>query len=426
MKLMTLINKKYLNIFLKSVGIIVATLLFFIFINKEKHVEKIKLKNVTPFSFYVWQRSWNSKLIQNIKDSKREFALLGAEFSTQYKHKNLQVIQIPNEILSLPRVTIVIRIGAEYLKNMPIEKTLKIINKWGVNRIQFDVDVPESKLGKYYHFLTAIKNKLSSKIELSVTALPSHLKHKKFWEITNIIDYYVLQVHGIDFPKKIDNKCAIIDEDVALDAIKKAENIGKKFIIALPSYGYLLCFDKKTGLFKKLAAENGNVCSLQKRYNVKLISPNLQSIRNVIKKYQDYHQFIWFRFPVVTDRYNYDLTSLEKLEKGESFAKKTTAIFKRFGANRLDLYLSNIGSMSIANLSINIDWNGQSSGEFSLFKGAINESKNQSYAVLPQKIIASMPPCGQTQKIASFYISPKKIPIVSIKHYNINIHEIKY
>ncbi len=414
MKLMTLINKKYLNILLKSVGIIVATFLFFVFINKKDNSTKVRFENIPKFEFYVWQRSWNSELIQNIKKSKREFSLLGAEFSSQYQHKNLQIIKIPKEILSLPNVTIVIRIGAEYLNNMPVEKTLKIINKWAVKRIQFDVDVPESKLAKYYRFLAGIKSKLPSNMELSITALPSHLKYRKFAEIASLIDYYVLQVHGINFPKKIDDSCAIINERVALRAVEKAENIGKKFIIALPSYGYLLCFDKKTGRFKKLAAENGNVRSLQKKYDVKLISPNLQTIRNIIKKYQGYHQFIWFRFPVATDRYNYDLSSIKKLEKCEIFVKNTTASFKRASNNRLDLYINNAGMMSIANITINIDWKGQNSGEFSLFKGTVNSSQNQIYAVLPKRLTALMPPCGKKQKIASFYVSVKEMPQVII------------
>ena len=381
---------------------------------------KNKKENYKPIkgNFYVWQQQWNAKLETDILKSKRNFSILIAEFSKAKGHKKYKQISIPKDIFDKKNITWVIRISADYIKQMPLEKVLALIKKYKIKKIQFDVDVPESKLNLYLKFIENIKKKLyknNKKLEISITALPVHLKHSEFKEISKNIDYYVLQVHGINFPKNVNDACSLMKKNITIKAIAKAQKIGRKFQIALPTYGYVLCFDKTNGKFKKLAAENANLINLRKNYNLKLIKPNIKLIEKILKNYRKGEDIIWFRYPVEKDTLNFDLKTIEKIEKCEKIGKKITFALKRVGNNQINLYIKNEGAISINKINLHLQWHGLKNGEFDLFCRTLNRSKNRAYAVLPINLRCEIPPCGKRKQIASFYIETEKLPTVTIE-----------
>ena len=367
--------------------------------------------NPVKADFYVWQHQWNKKLEVNVLKSDRKFSILIAEFNGK---KQFKEIFIPQDILSKKNITWVIRVSVDYIKNMPLKKILSLVQKYRMKKIQLDVDVPESKLCLYYCFLLNFKKRLGKNIEFSITALPCHLKHFEFRKISKIVDYYVLQVHGINFPKSINEKCALMKESVVTRAINKALSLGNPFKVALPTYAYILCFDKVSGKFRKLAAENGNEIILRKNYDLKVIEPDVKLIQHLFKNYGKSVKFIWFRLPDEKDKFNFDLKSIEKIEQCENFVKKIALSLKRVGNNQIDLYIKNKGIISIDTINLDLKWHGFNNGEFDLFCRTLNRSKNRAYAVLPTKLDSEIPPCGKKRKIASFYVETKKMLTVTI------------
>lgn len=108
--------------------------------------------------------------------------------------------------------------------------------------------------------LKTLRARLPEGMELSITALPCHLKHRVFRELQGSIDYFVLQVHGNEIPRKIgDPRFRLFDLKSAKLAVREAlalaDATGSQCVVALPTYAYRLIFDAADGRLQRVEAE---------------------------------------------------------------------------------------------------------------------------------------------------------------------------
>ncbi len=269
--------------------------------------------------FYCWQRRWDAATIASCEqiweDDKRNLAILASELISEKGIWKWQNAEVPKTWWQRNRVTAVLRLGVGVLQ-LSQEEISRIITQKaqqiGCKQIQLDLDIPESRISDYAPLLQTLR-KANPEISWSVTLLPCHLKHQKAMkEISAQVAYYVLQLHGIEAPRLRSENYALMNEETTTQAIKQARELGAKFIMALPTYGYILKFDSN-GRFERLYSEGFGTTD---DYSLlELAAPNLPLIAQIIRDNPDL-ELIWFRLPVAGDRWNLAIETIEQLEKG--------------------------------------------------------------------------------------------------------------
>jgi hypothetical protein len=371
--------------------------------------------------FYIWQRDWqNPKLMDAVKASNcKIFYFLASEFEKDKIYKitpSKAFFQTSGE--KIP----VFRIHLSFFKKW-INKHSKIneivnaynkilsnalLNNTKINELQIDLDTPESKLGNFIDFMQELKINLPIDTKLSFTALPCHLNNPQFEKLANTADYYVLQVHGLEYPKNEKDKVFILNPTVAKSAIDKAEQLNKRYILALPTYAYQLNFSKENGDFLFLNAEK--IPLPKKNIRVKIIAPKLKDLIKLVKfattKQKNTENeikclgIIWFRLPIKGDRLNFDLKTINSISSGIMPKQKITATWKLQKNGVYHLIVENFGIISQKQLSIHIN-SDNLKGKFDLLH---NYKSNQqiNFQKFPKVITGSIPPPGEAFTVAWF------------------------
>lgn len=375
---------------------------------------------------YIWQRNWkNTELKKAVeRDPDYDYFFLAGEF-----HKNKIIrIQPKDYFFSLPnRIVPVFRIHLDIFKkyiNEPEKLSEIILNEFvniarscrKIDEVQLDLDCPESKLMNFGRLLKSLRKKLPIEYRLSFTSLPCHLNHPEFREIAKFADYYVLQVHGIEYPKHINEKVEILNLQVARAAIRNAERNRLDFKIALPTYAYQLNFDRKSGKFlflnaEKIPPEKPNIIS-------RIITPNFKDAVSIVKRFNNSkikhcNGLIWFRLPVKGDRLNLDYETLSLLQDGSIPERKISAKWDKDETGTYKLFVKNHGILKKGELQINIDWENEK-GIYDLFRGFKSANENN-ISKMPVSIVGEIPPPGQSTPAGWFRINNQKIPNIEIK-----------
>lgn len=395
-------------------NILIISLLFFIFLlylgcgRNKKKVNRWQIP--THPAFYVWQRGWNKSVINAVRGCDRAMYFLAAEFSLKNGAIHCVRPDIPKRIKQHKNYTCVFRIHAELLNKLKPEKIVEEFRKIGGNKLQLDFDCPESKINNYRQYLIRVR-KLLPDTELSITVLPCHLRHQNFLELVRMLDYYVLQVHGLKYPETINDDVSIIRRDVAEKAIKRAEEIDFPYLIALPTYAYQLNFDKQSGQFKFLSASSSRISN--KNVISKLTTLDMNLLQDIIKMKRK-GGIIWFRLPVNFDRLNLDMSTLNTLEQGHLPEPSVELLFGRNASGFIELYVRTKNAIRFGSFQAKIIWP-RKMGEFDLFNGTRNISEDSSFMVLPGKLDIPYSSCGRKIKAGIFYINSKTPKIEFVK-----------
>ncbi len=389
-----------------ALAAILAVAFSVLFIFPPARSVKPVVNNQKP-AFYVWQRLWTPEVVKSVAEANRELFILATEFSLVKNKVKVENALVPSDVWNRKNVTPVFRLHDGLLKREIKNILLAEIAKIPVESVQFDIDCPESQLERYCDFLSEMKKSLPG-YQVSITALPCHLKHDEFVRLVAMTDYYILQIHGLEIPKNIKDNCGIMRRTVVFSAIAKARKLKLPFRVALPTYAYQLHFDKKSGDFAFLSAEVKPVESLQ--YESRTTDVDFGLLHDIFAMNPDL-SYIWFRLPVKGDSLNLDMKSLRLLESGKVPVAKVSVRAIRSG-NVVDLYLKNQALVSLGMVVVKLQWC-QSTGEFDLFNQTANISKNKVYAVLPTSLQAKAPSCGEEVKIASFYVD--ELPECKVK-----------
>ena len=247
-----------------------------------------------------------------------------------------------------------------------------------------------------------VKQLLPSDISLSITVLPCHLRNSEFTNLAKMVDYYVVQVHGIEAPKHIDDDCRLMRITTALSAIKRAEEIGTEFKVALPTYGYRLFFQQKSGKFIRLSAENSVI--LPAGTHEKVVCADLEELTEVIQRLdkagENYAGIIWFRLPVAGDRLCLSRQAVAQLSQEivpDATIKVVTEVTED-GA--LQVYLENSANMTCRKVTLTLHSKG-SHGDYGLGRG-FKTSEGAMPGILPKKIFGTPPAPGQRCNVGWF------------------------
>lgn len=361
----------------------------------------------TP-AFYIWQQDWINDVVQAVSNCKRNLYPICAEFSMKNGSIKCRSVSIPQKIRKEKNLTYVFRINKGVLEKLKANYIAEKFNKLGVKNLQIDLDCPESKLKKYAIFLQELR-KLLPNAELSITALPCHIKHSDFVKMLEPLDYYVLQVHGIEHPQNIKDDLSIINRKTAMSSIAQAEKLNFPYLISLPTYAYQLMFDSKKGKFCRLFSRRTKFPD--KKYICKLSKLDTKLIRDIIKMKRK-GGIIWFRLPVKNDSLNLNISAIEELESGNIPKPSVKLYFKHGKSGFIELFVSNQNMLKLGHFEAEISWQTRMA-EFDLLNGAENLSKDRSFMKLPSKISIPYPECGRKLKVGRFYLKqePEKIII---------------
>lgn len=350
------------------VGICAGLWLFSDFFGK---TSKISLKTgPIAHEIYVWQRIWRGEPQQSLAKISSHVAainILAGEISwPKSKHKitakTITVAYDSTSLQSLQKpITLSVRVprwtgSANQHRSAGLELQQfcsRLISKareakLPVVGLQIDYDCPSSKLTDYQRWLTLIREVTRKHdLKLSITSLPSWLSYASFKILVQQLDFFVLQVHGLERPRHRSQSFQLCHESRSLRWIRQAAGLGRDFQVALPCYGYELAFDKD-GRFAKLAAETHKLRTPKggSRRRVLARVETLQGILKAIEKQRPVRllSVIWFRLPCRRDRLCWPLETWTAVRTGQPLSAqlKTEIIHRADGL--IEVLLKNSGN----------------------------------------------------------------------------------
>ena len=155
--------------------------------------------------------------------------------------------------------------------------------------------------------------------------------------------------------------------DVARSAIRRAKALGAPFRVALPTYGYRLFFDRNTGEFKRIAAEN-TVRGMD-GMTERVIAPDLREVATLVGELMSGRTactgVIWFRLPVPGDRLCVSRRAVAQLMKGAVPNSAITVERQISDTGAIEVYLTNEARLSCTDVRVELTW-ADIAGEFDL------------------------------------------------------------
>lgn len=234
-------------------------------------------------------------------------------------------------------------------------------NGVGVRELQIDFDCAESKLEGYLAWVTAIRGRVPS-TPLVITALPGWLGHPAFEKLARSVDGYVLQVHSLERPASPDAPFTLCDPGLARKAVARAGQLGSPFRVALPTYGYLLGFDRK-GNFAGLSAE-GPLRKWGMETQLREVRSDPAELAGLVREWEANHPetmrgVIWYRLPVEGDALNWSWPTLARVMRGEAPKPGLRVEVRRTQAGLVEFDLVNAGDADyVGNPEVEAKWTG--------------------------------------------------------------------
>ena len=185
--------------------------------------------------------------------------------------------------------------------------------------LQIDFDCAGHTLAGYAQWLGAFR-RATGRTPLVFTALPAWLDQPDFFTLAAVADGFVLQVHSLERPASPDAPFALCDPVRARRWAGQAARLGKPFRVALPTYGYVLAFDR-AGKFLALAAE-GPRPAWPAGTQLRVVRADAMALAALARELTasppaNCTGLLWFRLPVVGDRLNWDPITLTTVLRGE-------------------------------------------------------------------------------------------------------------
>jgi hypothetical protein len=288
---------------------------------------------------YVWQRRRTAGLRNTVAAASgdiHEFVFLATEIS--WDHGSLRQVDFPVAPTAAGagrnRIGLAIRLGPlprhatpEQQRQM-IDATIAAArsaiasaNSGGIRpaEVQIDFDSAESALAAYAKWLAEIRQAIAP-VPLSFTALPAWLRHREFQALADSADGYVLQVHSLDRPARVTDAMTLCDPADAVRAVNRAATFGRRFRVALPTYGYEVAFDG-TGSFAAISAE-GPAPTWNADMTVRPLRADAAAMAGLVRLWSmsrpiEMNGVIWYRLPVSGDRLNWSTATWKSVMAGK-------------------------------------------------------------------------------------------------------------
>jgi len=369
-------------------------------------------------SFYVWQQLWSSNVLSAVNEEpsttlyplacvvppKGESYLFNIPWCAMPEdwHKYIPVIRIP--LKAFRRYDL-----ADELEQIT-QKLITTMLPHKLEEIQLDLDCPERLLDKYLELIQIYRQKHPS-LGLSITALPSHLKNRTFRDIAKSVDFYVLQVHGIEIPKNMSERVELLNMKTAVKALKHAELIRAPYCVALPCYAYELNFDPDSGDFMFLNAEKA-----PKRLNTKKLrsvsdNRNLIELNDIVKTLVYSKGVIWFRLPIAGNRLCLPREALALIQSGVMPKPTVECRIQTISDSTIELELYNENTINSPQALLKIKWVNPR-GSWDVYHGMYLPEHTSGQ--LPSEIIVPVPPPGESRKIGWFQAASNNFPEIGV------------
>ena len=355
--------------------------------------------------FYVWQRHWSDKVEAAVRSEleagTHDVYVLGGELEYGNGAARWRGTEVPEHIWRHPRVRAVFRLPVQALDDC--EKAADAVvaraGALGVHHIQLDVDVPERLIVRYAELVEGIRRLWpmeAGALRLGATFLPCHLDRKDISRVLAAIDEPVIQVHGIDAPRKRSETWALMERKTVFRALRAARALDRRFKMALPSYAYILTFNADGG-FRRLYAEGlPDDFELPPGTIREVATPDLDLLHEIFKSPLRL-PVIWFRLPVRgVDRWCLARETLSLLERGER--PEATVEFTVRGGGRagaVDLVARYRHQIPLTGVTAVIDWGpGGGTGEFFPMNGC-RVADDVVHGRLPESVSVAPFACGE-------------------------------
>jgi hypothetical protein len=287
---------------------------------------------------YVWQRSWTAPLRVAVAGHGTNFsALVVLSAEVAWRKQQPELVRVSPDWAALQAcgrpVGLALRIGSfrgpfaaddrqtAFLAALAAELLAEArAASVAVAELQLDFDCAESKLDGYRVWVETIRRRIAP-TPLTITALPSWLKQAAFKPLVSATDGFVLQVHSLEKPKRSDAPFVLCDPVAARQAVARAAGFGVPFRVALPTYGYVVGFDRE-GRFLGLSAE-GPGRNWPDGAQLREVRADAPAIAALVAGWTaappaSLRGIIWYRLPVAGDRLNWRWPTLAAVMAGKA------------------------------------------------------------------------------------------------------------
>lgn len=314
---------------------------------------------------YVWQRRWDSSMESSLGAAPTKITslnILAAELTWNRRGERQRLIHVPWKsqwIQSETPVFLSLRI-AEYSGsfNEDSEASQRVLTavesvldqakaqQQTLAGLQLDFDCPSSKLDGYRNWILMIQNRFPN-LALSVTSLPTWLKVRAFGRLIHTLDHFVLQVHSFQRPRNSNQTLTTCPSKMAVQWAEDAASFGKPFFVALPTYSYLVHFNKK-GEFHSLTAD-GNPKRRPINGVTRIVRSSAVELSALVRVWErsrpaNLKGLIWYRLPSPNDRLNWPIETFRSVIQGEAPERKAELCLEASVAGLWELYLVNSGT----------------------------------------------------------------------------------
>jgi hypothetical protein len=231
-----------------------------------------------------------------------------------------------------------------------------------LHEIQLDYDCPESRLGEYPLLVQAVKAAVHP-LPVTVTALPAWLRQERdFAALAAAADGYVLQVHSLKAPGRFDAAFLLCDPAAAKQAVETAARFRRPFRVALPTYGYVVAFDRN-GKVLGLSAE-GPLLSWPRSAAVRVAESDPAAMARLVREWTanrpaELSGLLWYRLPIAGDRLNWPWPALRAVMAGRPPQRELRTSAREPAPGLVEIDLINAGETDSPWPSpVTVRWNG--------------------------------------------------------------------
>ncbi len=291
-----------------------------------------------PQEIYVWQRVWNEQVgvaLRTARDAAAGFAVLTAEIDVRRPQPKIIRPNIDFTALkfSARPIAVAIRIdpfaGPFREHDRVVEAIVKLAreevakarsHEIDISELQIDFDCAESKLDGYRIWLKEIRASVQP-LRVIPTALPSWLGHREFSTLAKDSGSFILQVHSVSVPQKVDDTRKLTDPREAAAWVEQAARVGVPFRVSLPTYSYMVAFDAE-GKFCGMSAEGLSARWPREAVRVRWESQPEEMAALIARWTRSRPAMLrgvfWYRLPVASDALNWNWKTLAAAMQGRA------------------------------------------------------------------------------------------------------------
>lgn len=285
---------------------------------------------------YVWQRVWSEAVREAIPTAAprvQRFVVLHAQVGWSNGQPNVVRVPVRFDLLrEIERpVGLALRLGAfdgDFARDTATSSFLAELARSLVDHatsagveaaeLQLDFDCAESKLDSYRALVAAVKERVAP-VPVTITVLPVWLRQPAFAGLVAATDGFVLQVHSLERPAGPDAVLSLCDPEAARRWVAQAGGFRVPFRVALPTYGYVVGFDRD-GRYLGLSAE-GPARVWPDNAKLRTVRADAPAMATLVAEWTRQRPanltgIIWYRLPTRDDTLNWRWETLSAILDG--------------------------------------------------------------------------------------------------------------